>query len=36
MGQPRLGKTDMLNYHGPAPLKLHIHLDVSLLKGSGP
>lgn len=30
VGQPRLGKIDLLNYHGPAPLKLHIHLDVAL------
>jgi len=29
VGQPRLGKIDLLNYHGPAPLKLHIHLDVA-------
>jgi hypothetical protein len=30
VGQPRLGQIDLLNYHGPAPLKLHIHLDVTL------
>jgi hypothetical protein len=36
MGQTQVGKTDMLNYHGPDPLKLHIHLDVSWVTGSGP
>ena len=30
VGQPRLGRIELLNYHGPAPLKLHIHLDVAL------
>ena len=30
MGQASLGKADMLNYHGPAPLKLHLHIDFSV------
>lgn len=30
MGQARLGNTLMLNWHGPSPLKLHLHLDVSV------
>jgi hypothetical protein len=30
MGTTSLGKTEMLNYHGPAPLKLHLHFDFSV------
>jgi hypothetical protein len=30
MGQPFLGQKEFLNYHGPAPLKLHLHIDVAI------
>jgi len=36
MGQPNLGSKEMLNYHGPAPLKLHLHIDFSILMSLPP